>query len=482
MRGRWRYRLLQASPLIVGALIVLAWFSLPLEARSAGLTRLYLIGAPEAVFAEVDDDQIQLTVMEAIERSQKGLEPWESSGGSYYDGHREIDALAGRASYKLGEIEPAATDEYGEPRQLSDDELAQVLEDIEAFERENGAAVVVWALPAAKTAPVALSAMPNTAVLLPEELAEYERSNTIEAIRRVARQQQAGPLMPDVSALNGGQGERYGERYIGVSTLVLDGRLWESYVIASEGGSGEMLPGGMWTTIEDPALEEAVSSYAEAADGCGFVVGPIDADPVLIRAPSGMSEEVCAEVWEGILTSQPGTQALWQPVPVMLEKEVANAPADLAEVALGGTGRAPRVALMALYNTHPRIPDMWERIGRSPATVLQVWVGTHFTLVLGALAVLFLTSLVASPLAFRAERLFVERVEVERERERVQRETELRVVERLNELSARMDAVIARASETTAADVSGVSEDIESTIAELRAILGSVMPPGEHHD
>ena len=157
MRGRWRYRLLQASPLIVGALIVLAWFSLPLEARSAGLTRLYLIGAPEAAFAEVDDDQIQLTVMEAIERSQKGLEPWESSGGSYYDGHREIDALAGRASYKLGGIEPAATDEYGEPRQLSDDELAQVLEDIEAFERENGAAVVVWALPAAKTAPVALS-------------------------------------------------------------------------------------------------------------------------------------------------------------------------------------------------------------------------------------------------------------------------------------------------------------------------------------
>jgi ABC-type transporter Mla subunit MlaD len=111
--------------------------------------------------------------------------------------------------------------------------------------------------------------------------------------------------------------------------------------------------------------------------------------------------------------------------------------------------------------------------------VLRVWLGTYLSLVIAALAVLFLASLVASPLAFRAERIYRERVEAERERERVQREAELRVVRKLDELSERVESVREHASEATSASVSDVAEDIDSTVAELRRILGDVVAKGD---
>ncbi|MHB8805296.1 MAG: hypothetical protein ACYC7C_08725, partial [Coriobacteriia bacterium] len=186
-------------------------------------------------------------------------------------------------------------------------------------------------------------------------------------------------------------------------------------------------------------------------------------------------------LWD-IAARSPEHLALWQPVPLRGEsREVADG-ARLIELAVAGTGVTPRVALVALYDTAPQTRALWSGLGRSPLMIARIWVGTYMSVILGALGIALIASFAASPLAFRAERIYREEREVERERARVQREAELRVVRKLDELSTRVEAVRDRASDATSTSVSGVAEDIDSTVAELRRILGDVAEVGEHDE
>ena len=282
----------------------------------------------------------------------------------------------------------------------------------------------------------------------------------------------------DLHELNGGTFESYNGRFIGHSAFTLDGHTWETHALAHNEYAGQPLMPGMWESVTDPAVQQSADALARPGEGAAFVVGPVDAGHHVVRPARGLTTDETAGLWR--LAESRRLETMTQgPFGVGRDLSAVAAGADLVEAALIGSGRAPRVALIALYDTHPAARTLWERIGRSPITVARVWMGTYPTFILGALAVLLLASVVASAVAFRAERLYRERIEVERERARVQREAELRVIGKLDELSTRMDALRAQTSSSTAEGVAGVSEDIESTVAELRSILGSVAEGGE---
>jgi hypothetical protein len=473
-----RYRLLQFLPLIVVALMAAAWFSLPVDARHQGISPLYMaVLAPEEEPAP-DLREVRTLVMDSLLRQDKGLEPWEDLPG--IADARAIDGLAGRTSTLLAGIEPDVCDETGAPRVLTAAEQEQVFASVGTFEERYKASVTVFVVSTDLAPTVALSSIGDARVLTDEERAAAQGIGTVEALRRLAQNQKAGPVWLDLESTRSGiSGDVvHGGRHIGWNTLLLDGHFWESYTISREGSYLGPLTNGMWDSLSDPELKRSADVIANSGDGAVLVVGPMDSGLHVVRPAPGMDAEQAARLWSR-LSDWRLSEALWGPISLGSEARAVADGAGLAEVAFAGSGAAPRIALVALYRAHPREPALWEALGRSPLTVLRVWLGTYLSLVIAALAVLFLASLVASPLAFRAERIYRERVEAERERERVQREAELRVVRKLDELSERVESVREHASEATSASVSDVAEDIDSTVAELRRILGDVVAKGD---
>ena len=472
-----RYRLLQLSPLIIAALIAALWFSLPIEARHRSLdplwTSLFSPESPDAAYMP----EVQISVMEALLRQKRGLEPYEAVLGD--TGQRAIDGLAARTSGALFRAEPAVCDENGAPRSITEAEQSTLFEDVKEFEDAHDASVMVYVISSDPEPPVALSSIGEESVLTTAELAAVRGEGSIEPLRREALSQPNGRLWVDLQMLNGGQGAVQGEGLIGWSTLLLDGRLWEAYSISPEGAYGDMLTGGIWQSLGDPDLKRSMETIARSSDGAVLVVGPVDAGRHLVR-PAGTGADEADALWR-LASNTPGFQALWQTVPLRGEERKIAGGARLMELAFAGSGASPRVALIALYDNAPQARRLWSALGRSPLTVARVWVGTYLSVFIVFLGIALIVSFVASPLAFRAERIYREEREVVRERARVQREAELRVVRKLDELSARVEAVRDHASEATSASVMGVAEDIDSTVEELRRILGDVAG-AEGHD
>lgn len=477
-RGVWRFRLLQLSPLIIAAIMLALWFSLPIEARHRSFDPAWILVSDPAGLDAVNMADVQTSVMEGLLRQRRGLEPWEDL--SAQSGPRALDGIAARTSGALFRAEPELCDEDGVPRPLTADEQATLFSDLEEFEDTYGASVTVFVISSDPEPPVALSSIGDELVLTSEELAAVRGEGSVESLRREAQGRPAGRLWVDLEMVNGGQGDLKDDRYLGRSTLLLDGRFWEAYSIAPAGSMGDMVTGGLWESLSDPDLKRTAEAIARSSDGAVLVVGPVDAGHHVVR-PASMSADDGAALW-GLAARSPQHQALWQPVPLRGESRAAAGGARLMEFAVAGSGVAPRVALVALYDTPPRARALWSALGRSPLTVARVWVGTYLSVILGALGILLIASFVVSPLAFRAERIYREEREAERERTRMQREAELRVVSRLDELSARVEAVRDHASEATSTSVSGVAEDIDSTVAELRRILGDAAEAGEHDE
>lgn len=477
-RAIWRFRLLQLSPLIIAALIAALWFSFPIEARHRSMDPIWTFfseaGSADAIYTP----DVQVSVMEALLRQKRGLEPYE--GVLNDSGRRELDGIAARTSGALFRAEPALCDENGVPRDISASEWSTLFKDIAAFEEMYDASVTVFVISSDPEPPVALSAIGDEAVLTTAERAAVRGEGGIEALRREALGRATGRLWVDFGMVGTGQGELKGERYLGWSTLLLEGRFWESYSIAPAGSYADMLTGGTWESLDDPDLTASAENLARTADGAVLVIGPVDDGRHVVR-PADMSAAQATALWE-LATISNEHQALWQPVPLRGESREIAGGARLIEFAVAGSGVEPRVALIALYDTPPRTRALWSALGRSPLTAARVWVGTRLSVFIGVLGMLLVASFLVSPLAFRAERIYREQREVERERARVQREAELRVVRKLDELSARVEAVRDRASAATSESVTGVAEDIDSTVAELRRILGDVAGSEEHDE
>lgn len=473
-----RYRLLQLSPLIVAALIAALWFSFPIEARHRSLDPLWAIFLGQDGAVEIDMSSVQVSVMESLLRQKRGLEPYEGVFGD--TGIRKLDSMAARTSGALFRAEPEICDDDGVPRPLTADEQTTLFSDLKEFEDTYDASVIVYVISSDPEPPVALSSIGDESVLTTAELAATRGEGSVESLRRDALARPVGRLWVDLGMLDGGQGDVKGDRFIGWSTLLLDGRFWEAYSVTAADSFGDMLTGGLWESLDDPDLARSAENIAQSSNGAVLVVGPVDAGRHVVR-PAEMSADEADALWN-LAARSPGHSALWQSVPLRGGERVIADGARLMELAVAGSGVSPRVALVALYDTAPRVRELWPQLGRSPLTVARVWVGTYLSGFIALLGLALIASFVASPLAFRAERIYREEREAEHERARVQREAELRVVRKLDELSARVEAVRDHASEATSASVSGVAEDIDSTVAELRRILGDVAGAEDHDE
>ncbi|MBN2847539.1 MAG: hypothetical protein JXP72_03695 [Coriobacteriia bacterium] len=472
-----RYRLLQLSPLIIAALIAALWFSFPIEARHRSLDPVWtIVSHPDGVDA-IDMSGVQVSVMESLLRQKRGLEPYEDVFGS--SGVRALDGAAARTAGALFRAEPEVCDENGVPRLLTADEQSTLFSDLEQFEELYDASVMVYVISSDPEPPVALSSIGEESVLTTAELAAVRGEGSVASLRREVLERPTGPLWVDLQMLNGGQADIRGDRFIGWSTLLLDGRLWEAYTVAAADSFGDVLTGGTWESLSDTDLMRSAENIARSSDGAVLVVGPVDAGRHVVRPANARVDET--ELWD-LATRTSAHQALWQPVPLRGEERKIAGGARLMELAFAGSGVTPRVALVALYDNAPQARKLWSALGRSPLTVVRVWVGTYLSVLMVTLGIALIASFAASPLAFRAERIYREEREALRERARVQREAELRVVSKLGELSTRVEAVRDHASVATSTSVSGVAEDIDSTVAELRRILGDVAREESHDE
>ncbi len=474
-REIWRFRLVQLAPLIVAALMAALWYSFPVEVRQVGVSPLYLFFADSDAVDGFGSPYTQVSVMEALLRVKQGLQPWESAGGDQWP--RAIDRMATETAGALFRAEPGLCDDDGVPRSLTAGEQAALFSGVDAFEARFGARVAVFVISSDPEPPVAFASIGDPAILTDEERAEVEGGMTPVSVRRLAPGRSTRNMWVDLSAVNAGAGELRDGRFISVGTMLLDGHLWEWYSITPEGANADFFLTDTWESLQDAGLRQSAETVAESSDGAVIIVGPVDSGAHLIRSAPGSDDDGAAALW-ALAARTPRLEAMSRPYPLQGDSHAAAGGARLVELAFAGSGAVPRVAVVALYDDHPRVPALWEALGRSPLTVSRVWLGTHLSTVMAVLVVVLALSLVASPLAFRAERIHREEQEAENERLRIQREAELRVVRKLDELSGRVEAVKGQASETTAVSVTGVSEDIDSTVAELRRILGDVAGDG----
>ncbi|PKQ15623.1 MAG: hypothetical protein CVT67_08855 [Actinobacteria bacterium HGW-Actinobacteria-7] len=246
--------------------------------------------------------------------------------------------------------------------------------------------------------------------------------------------------------------------------------------------------------IDAPGNLRALQRVTGRLGGAAFLIGPTDAPLVPVRLPEGLT----ARQAQIAIQDQLVNQDTWGQWPDQVSRAgsilaarigagwftsaLAYTPADSAGNTGGHIGGAQPLVFVALYDNNPAVPLMWDRLVKTPGKQVQVWLSVNGLLVAGVLAVLFLGALVASPVAFLYERRQTEEQDLARERERVRREARERVVGRLTHLSERVDAAAAMASASTRREVAGVAHDIDSTVDELRLILGELSKRGGDRD
>jgi hypothetical protein len=478
----WPIRLIEFSPLIVLALILAVWFGVPASLRTLAIESALSRALPEVKAMGYDTVAVDLEY-EALQR----LESEEQTNTVYTDDQSASGRLRAAADSFTARAMQRADDLYDAAGHLKPYALPEsnpAFEGLRRYEDESGARVAVFVMPPDPSPPVAVRAIESTAVLTTEELRELETSGTLESLRRTQRGPRTTAYPVDVEGLNGGTGSPYGKRDIFYSPKLIGGHVYEVYTVypkRGEGLLGETLELPDPSDVTAPANVRAVKRAARRGGGAAFIIGPTDGPLVPLRIPRSLSEDKVlaaledradrpfGSVWEGIagLTAKTSTElggAKW--VGTALSSRPVGKPS-------GDDVRQP-LAFVALFDSSPEVPLAWERFGKTPRRLLQVWLSAHMLFVAGALAVAFLASLVASPLAFIYERRQTEELELERERERVRRQARDRVIARLTDLSERVDAVAAAGSAGPGSDVQKVAGDIDATVSELRAILGEL--------
>ena len=236
--------------------------------------------------------------------------------------------------------------------------------------------------------------------------------------------------------------------------------------------------------------QKALDRLARRYGGAAFLLGPTDGELTPLRLAEGMTEKQARSAYEDSLSSpQLGfTTSMGQPRASNKQTlggarwvgtALAASGGYLVQTQGGRTGTRQPLVFVALYDDSPDAALVWERMGWTPWRQIQVWLAANLALIGGALIVLFLASAIASPFAFVYERRRDEEMDLERERERVRRQARERVIDRLTELSDRVDSVAADSSGRASQEVSEVALDIESTVRELRTILGELSKPSE---
>lgn len=508
MKRRWPLRLLEFSPLIVLGIALAFWFAVPASVRTVAL-QARSSGQFPAAFLEAGFNPPDLTamVLEQIERDQR-----EAGGapGQSYDmsqGAREqLAAMSDVVTSKLMSSPGRFVNPSGEFKPFAVPESDPGFDALRVWERNTGGRAAVFVLPPVPNPPIALQSIVDTGVLTAEELREFETSGTLEALRREARGGDTALLPVDASGMGNGTGdESSGRRRVFHGSLMVGGRAYETYGVYPARTNAAGVDDGLWgdaiqltdfKVLGSEGNQRAVDRAVQRFGGAAFIVGPTDAPLVPVRLPKGVTEQQA----RAAVNEQLGARNQYGAWPSdvraassYVSSKIGGAKWFAAAVQdppgapiyrVEGGGVAQPMVFAALYDSNPEVPLIWARLGEGKTLrkQAQVWLSVNALIVAGILAVLFLAALIASPLAFLYERQLNEEADFERERERVRRQARERVVDRLTGLSERMDAAASTASVGTQREIAGVAHDIDTTVEELRAILGDLGKRGGDRD
>lgn len=502
----WPLRLIEFSPAVLLALLLAVWFAVPSPVRSAALnsTASPVPSSPTEASASQAREYSLLReaypVLRQSERNPDGLPALPRPSLSRLHSAAALTTTKVMASpWLLHDASGALT-----PFALGPDSSA--FSNLRDFEAQTGARVFAFAMPARRNPPVVLSAIAAPGLLTPSETRELRRTGTIEGLRRDFARETHGGIMSSmrVDARNSGgrfEGER---RSVTLATFVSQGRFYECYMLTPAGGPDTY---NIWDSGGDDPLVSSVASatpadrqrlrtIAEALRGAVLIVGPVDAPPVPMRVPAGVTAGQCAAVTArcadllagderaALSAGGPELDALGYGPTVrpllahqfgggMWHGAAISQPDAITAASLDGSWAVVDPMLyVAVWEDHPDLAALWEKFGQTPLHKFWIWTGLRLKLVLGVMGALLLASLLASPLAFRRERQLTAELEFEREQERIRAEARDKVLKRLSELSRRIDTAAQGVSGAPRDHVASSARDIESTVVELKRILG----------
>lgn len=477
MRRRWPLRLLQFSPLAMLALMTAIWFTMPPEIR--------LVDRELRAWRSVPDLPIRDPEHTALSRLVERESMRETGVIDMPEAEPELDRVVLATS---GQVMTVVRDLYkadGSLKRFALDESSKTLAALREYERKTGGHVAIFLLRPRERPRVRLQAVANPEVLTDEERDELETNGTLDSLRHAAR----GPR-PTVLPVDVDFGSTYTESagrhsLVSYSPILLEGSVYEYYTVYADDTSAEFVGLELDPLQSDMDMfERAVGRTAERYDGAAFLIGPTNEEPVALRIPKGISEDDLAEYM--VLPQGAWSFSYYSIAPLTRRQSEllggarwaatrhAAIPGDRFIERDGAEYTEPSLVFVAMYPDSPKVPLLWERYGKTPPRVLQVWLASNLSLIGGALGVLFLTAVVASPVAFLYERTVTQAQEIERERAKLRATARERVVERLTELSARVEAASTDVAERTRGEVASVASDIDRTIGELRSILGEL--------
>ena len=496
----WPLRLVQASPLIVFALGLAVWFGVPAAARYVAIERVAQDNTN--AFEDMPPELAVLTVLETAAQQASG----DTEAYAPTDTMSEIFNIADVTTNGVMSNAWRLYDASGTLQPFAIPADDGVFARLGTYERASGARIVAFAVPARKDPPVALAAVTSLDGLSPAERREYETSGTLEALRRNSRDGiTASALAPepgsagsmpatmalpvDAATMNS---ERLGtdeKRGVYASALAVGGHIYELYSTyplsapRTDVAGAPQLPDVR--RLDSAANRGAIERLAKLTGGAVFVVGPTDDEPVPVRTPPEMPRSVATSLAHALATSlilapetgvrhtEPSIAAV-PGVGPWTSSVLGVFPQTVSVSTTGQVGAVAPMLYVAFWDRHPEIKLAWSRIGRTPARQLQVWLAIRLGFIFGALGLCFVASLVAAPLAFVRERTLTADFELEQERERVRRQARERVIDRLTVLSERIDVAATTASGDTSDQIALAARDIDSTVAQLKDILGDL--------
>ena len=473
----WPVRLLELSPLIVFALALSVWLFLTSGMRMAASTMMSpatraamqfdMQMTPELFALGILDGEVQVKTGRVDVNSE---DPMPVLYSATYVTAQRVLSMSARFVDSAGRIAPF-------PPALD----PALWEPLDAYERATGARVAAYAMEPVAEPRVVLAETLDIGVLSAAQRREYETSGTIQLLRREVRGSGTPRLPVDLTNQGSPTDVTIGDQKVRYSAFQIAGHAYEVYCVynvalpTSDLDAQTPLDGQ--SAVDSPTNQRSIRRLAKLVHGSVFVVGPTER-LVPLRVPDGMPRETAIAL---VATDAPSTPAALQDV-TRTDSSLAALPGAGAWIGvetaapLSGVDPpfAPPLLFIAMWDRHPAVPILWERLGSTPARRLEVWLAANSPFVVGLLGACFLLSLVAAPAAFAHERRVTAERTLERARERIRQEARMRVIDRLTELSRRIDDAALDRSAAAHAQIAAAAREIDATVGDLKDILGTL--------
>lgn len=463
----WPLRLIEFSPLVIAALIIALWTSMPDTVRARILFAEEYQGRH---FGESRSD-----VVDRYAAAFEGFLQSEGGDASIPDPVSDLRSLATFTWLQLRDRIPDP-DESGRFAAFSLSGETELERAIRSYERHTGSRVFVYLAPGLPDPSVAFAEISAPGLLTDEERAQIA-SGTATVLRSNVLGSLAEPRPIAVESLEGASGIGDATRSATIATRVAYGRLWEFIGLTPATSAWALdIP----ASVESPSGSgrfDMLGGLARRAGGDLVVVGPVDAPLVPLRFARGTDATDASRLAERIWPERYARDGDTQPFSLSAAERALVGGSPWAMTAIAGgttpaedTAAAQAILLIATYEDDPRGVALMDALADDPWRGAKIVLAANFTSILTGLIALFVISLAASPLAFMQERRQSAEEDFERELERLQEEANERVVHKLAELSDEI-ARAARSADSVPDELAEAQTRIAEISADLRSLI-----------